>query len=328
MWDWLSTALIIEVLPMNILITGSSGMIGANLALRLLGEGNTVLGIDCRNNQWTDRIPFRKVDLRKNCVGHLVELIKGFHIDIVVHLAAHAKVYELVIEPSRALENVDITFKVLESARLSEVPIIFGSSREVYGDIHRHVTNESSADFVVAESPYSASKISGEAFIYSFAQCYGLPYVVFRFSNVYGRYDSDLERMERVTPLFIRRISRGEPITIFGKEKILDFTYIDDCIQGMCLGIRKLSAGEVRNQTINLAYSQGHSLDQLAMCIGESLRVEPVISYAPSQCGEVTRYVADISKARDLLGYQPTIALREGIRKAIAWQREFGVLPS
>ena len=312
---------------MKVLITGSSGMIGTNLALNLLDDGHTVLGIDYRSNPWTNRIPFRKVDLRKNCVGHLVELIKGFGIDFVVHLAAHAKVYELVIEPSRALENVDLTFKVLESARLSDVPIVFGSSREVYGDIRRHVTNESSADFVVAESPYSASKISGEAFIYSFAQCYGLRYFVFRFSNVYGRYDSDLERLERVTPLFIRQISRGEPITIFGREKALDFTYIDDCIQGVRLGIEKLAAGEVQNQTINLAYGEGHSLEQLAMFIGEVLGMEPSISYAPSQPGEVKRYVADISKARDLLGYRPTTPLREGLRKAIAWQREVGALP-
>ncbi|MFH1740542.1 MAG: NAD-dependent epimerase/dehydratase family protein [bacterium] len=313
---------------MKVLITGSSGMIGTNLALRLLDEGHQVLGIDNRDNSWTDCIPFRNVDLRKNCVGHLVELIKGFEVDIVVHLAAHAKVYELVIEPSRALENVKITFKVLESARLAEVPIVFGRSREVYGDIHRHVTNEGCADFVVAESPYSASKISGEAFIYSFAQCYRLPYIVFRFSNVYGRFDNDLDRMERVTPLFIRRISRREPITIFGKEKVLDFTYIDDCVQGIYSGIQKLSAGELRNQTINLACGQGNSLNQLTQFIGEALGIEPVISYGPSQPGEVTRYVADISQARKLLGYEPTTPLSEGIPKAIAWQREAGDLPA
>ncbi len=311
---------------MKLLITGSSGMIGTNLALKLLEDGHSVLGIDRRPNMWTERIPFKEIDLRSQCVGHVIELIKGYQIDMVIHLAAHAKVYELVVEPSRALENVNMTFKILESARLAEVPIIFGSSREVYGDIHRHMTNESCADFVVAESPYSASKIAGEAFIYSYAQCYQLPYVVFRFSNVYGRYDNDLERMERVTPLFIRRIAQEEPVTIFGREKVLDFTYIDDCVQGIYSAIEKLADGTVRNQTINLAYGDGNSLDMLVTYIAEALGVEPKITYRETQAGEVTRYVADISKARDLLGYEPTTPLKEGIRKAVAWQREWGSL--
>src|SRR6185295_11086798 len=115
--------------------------------------------------------------------------------------------FELVEHPDRALENVVMCFSALDYARRQKLPFIFGSSREVYGDIHRHVTLEAEADFVVAESPYSASKIAGEALIYSYAQCYDLPYLVFRFSNVYGRYDIDIERMERVIPLFIRKIS-------------------------------------------------------------------------------------------------------------------------
>lgn len=309
---------------LNILITGSSGQIGTNLALRLLREGHSVLGVDIRPNTWTSGIPTRLVDLTTDCVGRVLELIRGFDIQLLVHLAAHAKVFELVREPSRALENVNMTFKAAESARLARIPIIFGSSREVYGDIHRHVTDESCADFVVAESPYSASKIAGEAFIYSYAQCYGLPYIVFRFSNVYGRYDNDLERMERVTPLFIRRISQGEPIIIHGQEKILDFTYIDDCVDGICLGIEKLLSNEVRNQTINLACGEGNSLHQLALLIGRHTGMEPIITFTPPQPGEVTRYIADISKARKLLGYNPRTSLDVGIAKAIAWTRESG----
>ncbi len=308
---------------MNILITGSSGQIGTNLALRLQDEGHQVLGVDRRPNTWTNKIQSRLVDLTQDCVGRLMELMKGFNIDLIVHLAAYAKVFELVREPSRALENVTMTFHAAESARLAEIPIIFGSSREVYGDIHRHMTNESCADFVVAESPYSASKIAGEAFIYSYSQCYGLPYIVFRFSNVYGRYDNDLERMERVTPLFIHRIANQLPIVIHGREKILDFTYIDDCVNGIILGIKKLINREVVNQTINLACGEGNSLETLAYLIGESVGIEPQISFTPTQSGEVTRYIADITKARKLLGYEPTTPLSEGIPKTIAWYRQF-----
>lgn len=308
---------------MNILITGSSGQIGTNLGLKLLEQGHTILGIDKRPNTWTNKIPMKELDLTSDCGARLIELISGYEISLIVHLAAHAKVFELVREPSRALENVVMTFHSAEAARQTGIPIIFASSREVYGDIHRHLTKESYADFVVAESPYSASKISGEAFIYSYAQCYGMPYIVFRFSNVYGRFDNDLERMERVTPLFIEKISKDEPIVIFGKEKVLDFTYVDDCVQGIMLGIEKLHSGEVKNQTFNLAYGEGNSLETLALLIAKEFGKEPDITFKPTQSGEVTRYIADISHARELLGYSPSTPFAEGIPKAIAWASEF-----
>ena len=88
-----------------------------------------------------------------------------------------------------------------------------------------------------------------EAFIYSYAKCYDLRYLVFRFSNVYGRYDNDLRRMERVIPLFIHQLGRGEPITVYGgDEKVLDFTFIDDCIDGITRGVERLAAGQSRTR--------------------------------------------------------------------------------
>lgn len=309
---------------MHVLITGSSGQIGTNLGLRLLDEGHSVSGIDNRSNCWTDKIPTLLVDLtdREALLDNQSHL-NGNPIDIVVHLAAHAKVFELVENPQRALENVEMTFSALEYCRRQQIPIIFGSSREVYGDVHRHITEEACADFVVAESPYSASKISGEAFIYSYAQCYDLKYLVFRFSNVYGRYDNDLDRMERVTPLFIDLISREQPVIVYGKEKTLDFTYVDDCVAGIRLGIDKLLSGAVSDQTINLAYGEGSTLVQLVEYIGQALGVEPQVRFEPSRAGEVTRYVADIQKAVSFLGYQPQTPLARGISKTIQWAQSF-----
>ena len=192
-----------------------------------------------------------------------------------------------------------MTFNVLEYARQQRIPIVFSSSREVYGDVHRFEEyGESIADFAYTESTYSASKIAGEAFIYSYARCYGLPYLVFRFSNVYGRYDNDLHRMVRVMPLFIHAMLRGEPITVYGgREKTLDFTYVDDCVDGIVRGIEALAEGRVVNQTINLAYGQGNTLVHVAERIASELGVEPDMTIAPSLLGEVTHYVADLSKA-------------------------------
>jgi UDP-glucose 4-epimerase len=307
----------------KVLVTGSSGQIGTNLALRLQRDGHEVFGVDKRPNGWTDAFPTLLQDL----AGHYAPFRGGINgveypdVDVVVHLAAHAKVHQLVRQPQRALENAVMTFNVLEYARLLHLPIVFSSSREVYGDVHRFEEYpEQAADFAFAESTYSASKIAGEAFVYSYARCYGLPYLVFRFSNVYGRFDNDLRRMVRVIPLFVHSMLRGEPITIYGgHDKTLDFTYVDDCIDGIVRGIEGLSAGRVVNQTINLAYGQGNSLVHCAELIAAELGVEPQIALAPSLLGEVTHYVADLTKAREMLGYEPQVQLDEGIARAVAW---------
>lgn len=304
---------------MRVLITGSSGLIGTNLGLALLARGDEVVGLDRRKNAWTDKLPTVTCNLCELKPGALPVSQK---FDAVVHLAAYAKVFELVQHPERALENVTMAFTVLDYCRQHNTPVIFGSSREVYGDIHQHVTDEASADFVVAESPYSASKIAGEAFIYSYAQCYKLPCLVFRFSNVYGRYDCDLDRMERVIPLFVKRIADEQPIVVFGREKVLDFTFVDDCVQGVVKGIDALVAGKVRRDTINLACGQGGTLVDVVNLIALAVGKEPHVRYEPARPGEITRYVADISKARRLLGYEPTTPLTAGIPRAIRWQRE------
>jgi UDP-glucose 4-epimerase len=307
---------------MRVLITGSSGQIGTNLALRLMKEGHFVFGIDIRPNTWTGEIetllqdlsvPYRNFD---HGIGHATYPPE---LDIVVHFAAHAKVHELVQQPDRALENITMTYNVLEFCRHNNLPIIFSSSREVYGDIHRYITEESYADFAFTESPYSASKISGEALIYSYAQCYGLKYLVYRFSNVYGRYDNDLERMSRVIPKFISHISNDRPITVYGKDKFLDFTYVDDCIAGVLRGMKLLLGNGHANQTINLAYGQGNSLVTMAEYVGQALGKKPDMHIEPPRIGEVTHYVANIGKANALLGYRPQISLDEGIKRAVKW---------
>ena len=310
---------------MRILITGSSGQIGTNLAHKLQKEGHEVFGIDKRQNTWADDFPYLLQDLS----GHYPAYPTGIggvdypKSDVVVHLAAHAKVHELVEYPHRALENITMIFNVLEYCRQTKTPIIFSSSREVYGDIKRFSTNETSADFAFTESPYSASKISGEALLYSYAQCYDLPYLAFRFSNVYGRYDNDIGRMERVIPLFIKRIAKNEPITVYGAEKVLDFTYVDDCVAGIAAGIKALAEGRVANETINLAYGKGNTLMKMTELIGESLGVEPDITVSDPLVGEVTHYIADISKATALLDYSPEISLEEGIKRSVAWQKQW-----
>ncbi|NBU63754.1 MAG: NAD(P)-dependent oxidoreductase [Chloroflexia bacterium] len=311
---------------MRVMITGSSGQIGTNLGLRLLDAGHTVFGVDRRQNTWTDRIPTLLQDLSmpyRDFVGGIGGAPYP-ECDVVVHLAANAKVHELVQYPHRALENITVTFNVLEYCRQQQVPVVFSSSREVYGDIQRYLTEERTADFAYAESPYSASKIAGESLVYSYARCYGLRYVVFRFSNVYGRYDNDIERMERVIPLFIRELQAGRPITVYGREKTLDFTHVDDCVDGIVRGIHALYTHQIDAETINLAYGKGNTLVAMAQYVAQALGIAaPDIRVEESKrVGEVTYYIADLTRAQQLLGYAPQIDLAQGIAMAVAWQKQ------
>jgi UDP-glucuronate 4-epimerase len=310
----------------RVLITGSSGQIGTNLSLALLAAGHQVHGIDNRPNPWTGDIVTDVVDLAALSAAP-GSYAPPWRPDCTVHLAAHAKVYQLVLEPRKALENVQMASAALELARATGCPVLFGSSREVYGDIRRGLTEEGMADFAVAESPYSASKIAGEAFCYSYARCYGLPVLVLRFSNVYGRFDNDAERMERVIPLFLRRIADGQPITVYGRGKMLDFTHVDDCVRGIVAGVEAIANGKIAQDTVNLAYGRGSTLEDLVSFLERALGQTADVTWESSRVGEVTKYVADLTKARELLGYQPQVPLSAGIERYVAWWREQGLLP-
>ena len=310
---------------MKILITGSSGQIGTNLALRARSDGHEVVGLDNRLNEWTGEIPTRRLDLS------LVQEVGAGRIgphevgrcDAIVHLAAHAKVHALVERPLGALENHVMVTNALELARATRVPIVLASSREVYGNAVRVGTPvpESAADFRSAPSPYAAMKLASEALAAAYARCYGLPFAVVRFSNVYGRYDSDMERLERAIWIFARTIGAGRPVPVFGAEKTLDFTYVDDAVDGIYRCLTRLVEGDARvvGETFNIAYGKGSRLVDVVHLIGRTLEREPILDLQSARPGEVTWYVADLTKARDRLGYVPRVPISDGIPRALEW---------
>jgi UDP-glucose 4-epimerase len=302
---------------MRVIITGASGLIGTNLGLRLLDEGHDVLGIDREPNPWTDRIPQRVEDLRDLSR----EPGAGWGTaDIVVHLAARAKVHESVERPQNALDNYTITHRVLEYCRTRQTPVIFGSSRETYGEQDHVPVPEDAVRIEKAASPYAAAKLGEEALIHAYGRCYRLRYLIFRFSNVYGRYDR-YERTTRFIPLLCDKLPRGETVPIYGPEKTYDFTYIDDAIQGVMLGLHRLvqEPERVSGQTINLGTGKGTTLLEAAHLVAKAAGVEPRLEIKPIRVGEISRYVADISKARTLLGYDPQYPPARGIPEFYRW---------
>src|SRR3989338_2846533 len=291
---------------MKILVTGSSGTIGTRLCEKLLEAGFNVTGADWEPNKWNKNIQAitTQIDLRD---AHKLEAESWkLKADLIVHLAANARVYELVEDPSRARDNIITTFNLLEFARKNHIKkFIFASSRETYGNTPKEKLKENDANFQACESPYTASKIAGEAMVEAYKRCYTMDTIVFRFSNVYGMYDDSV----RVVPLFFHQARMGEPLTVFGKEKCLDFTYIDDTVDAILLAIKQFD--HAKNDTYNIATGTGTTLSHLAARIKELTGSSSQIHTGEVRTGEIVKFVADISKAKEKLGYQPNVMFEE-----------------
>ena len=274
--------------------------------------GHDVVGVDWRKNQWNpalDKITVIK-DLREP---------EGWNdvpkdVDAIIHLAANARVYDLVKDPVRALDNFTTTFHMLEFARKAGIKkFLFSSSREVYGNAEARTFTEDKISVELCESPYTASKIGGEAAVQAYRRCYGIKAVILRFSNVYGAYDDS----DRIVPLFIRLARENKTMTIFGEGKCLDFTYIDDTINGVMLALDNVEKCD--GEVFNIAYGKGATLVALAETIKRLMKSSSEIKMAPPRLGEVTYYVADIEKAKKVLGFQPKVSFEEGVQKAVDW---------
>jgi len=301
---------------MRILITGSSGTIGTRLFEQLLPH-HEVIGVDNRQNRWHPYLNDHTInaDLRKD--GEVSSLPKN--IDLVIHLAANARVYELVKEPRLALDNMLINFNVLEFMRENGISkMLFASSRETYGNIKAQgAISEEMARIENCESPYSASKVTGEALTRAYSKVYGLEFTIARFSNVYGMYDDS----DRVIPLWIRQTLKGDDLIVYGQDKVLDFTYIDDAIDGI---IRMIDwFDNVRGNTVNIAYGEGISLVSVAQRIRELLKANNEIVIEESRPGEVWRFEADLLKAKTLLDYQPKVGIEDGLKRTVDWYQGF-----
>jgi UDP-glucose 4-epimerase len=209
-----------------------------------------------------------------------------------------------------------MTYNALEYARKVGADFLFSSSREIYGNKEKLVYDEADTQIDECESPYTASKIGGEALVKSYDNCYDIETSIVRFSNVYGKYDAS----DRVIPLFIAQASRGQDLTVYGDSKVLDFTYIDDCVDGVLRVLDQFN--KTAGTTFNIASGRGTSLVELAETIVNHVNSDVRVTVEPNRTGEVGRYVADISKAEKLLGYEPDYTLGGGIEATIDWYLE------
>jgi UDP-glucose 4-epimerase len=296
----------------KILVTGSSGTIGTRLCETLLSLGYQIVGIDKVANKWNEDVQSITIIKNLNDADCFIDLPED--ISHVIHLAANPKVYASVADPSLAKENIDILYNTLEFCRNNCIKnFLFASSREVYGNNSKDKTEETMLDISLCESPYSSSKIAGEALTNSYQKCYDMNNVIFRFSTVYGMYDDS----DRLVPLLIRLAKKNNDIFIFGEKKRLDFTYIDDTVSA----IIKLLDDFPHKGTFNVSNGEAVFLVDIAKKIIEELNSGSKVIIKKNRVGEILHYSGDITKVSNLLDFNPKVSIKEGLLKAIEWYK-------
>jgi UDP-glucuronate 4-epimerase len=308
----------------NVLLTGGAGFIGSHFAEVLAADGCTVTVLDDFNDFYDpaikranlspvlDRIRLERGDLRDTAFVNRVFAEGNF--EAVVHLAARAGVRPSISDPRLYVStNVDGTLNLLEGCRGHGVKrFVFASSSSVYG-VNRKVPFAETDLIERTISPYAATKLMGEQLCSNYSNLHGIRCVCLRFFTVYG----PRQRPDLAIAKFTRRILDGAPIDQYGDGSTArDYTFIEDIIRGVtAAACYEGSDFEI----INLGGSETHTLAKLIRTIEQTLGKSAEIRRLPDQPGDVPRTFADVSKAKELLGYQPQVTLEEGIRRYVDW---------
>jgi UDP-glucuronate 4-epimerase len=309
---------------MRVLVTGGAGFIGSHLVEKLLAGGHEVLILDDFNDFYDPQIKqgniagfandvtVQRVDLRDS--ESVRNLFYREKVDTIAHLAARAGVRPSIQEPRLYYDtNVAGTLHLLEAARMTSVGrFIFASSSSVYG-ASKTIPFSEAEHLTQTLSPYGATKVAGEFLCSTYSYLYNMRVVALRYFTVYG----PRQRPDLAIHQFTRRICAGQPIDQFGNGSTRrDYTYIDDVIQGTMASLQY--EGPLFD-VFNLGESETIQLKDLIVAIENALGKKAKINRLEEQPGDMPLTYADISKARKLLGYNPTTKLAEGLPKFIDW---------
>jgi len=309
---------------MKILVTGGAGFIGSNLVDQLLVLGHRVAVLDEFNDFYDPRIKRENlrcalphIELFENDIRDadaMLRIVKEGKFDSIIHLAARAGVRPSIQEPKLYIDtNITGTFNLLEAARQAGMPrFICASSSSVYGVLKSAPFHENLC-LNQTISPYASTKLSGEQLCSNYSHLYDIRTINLRFFTVYG----PRQRPDLAIHKFTKAIHDGKPIDQYGDGSTRrDYTYIDDVLQGViaCLNYE----GQLCD-VFNLGESQTTTLSELIALIEQALCKKAVINRLPEQPGDVPLTYADIGKARELLGYNPTTKIAEGIPKFVDW---------
>ncbi len=311
---------------MNFLVTGGAGFIGSHVCERLLREGHHVWAFDDLNPFYDPQFkrrnlrdlqalakPFEFVHGDITDRAALDEILSSVRFDQVIHLAARAGVRPSLLEPALYQRvNVEGTVNVLEAARRNGVKkMVLASSSSVYGLNSRAPFSEDDPIFT-AISPYAASKLACESLGHVWHHLYQMDVAMLRFFTVYG----PRQRPDLALYKFAQLICAGKPIPVFGDgASARDYTFVTDTVQGIIACTRT----ELGYEIFNLGESQTVPLKRMIELLEEALGRKAVIDRQPMQPGDVPLTYANISRARERLGYHPQIPFEQGVKLFTEW---------
>lgn len=307
----------------NYLVTGAAGFIGARTSELLIKDGNTVVGIDNMNDAYDPRIKeyrLRKLQALPEFTFHeldisnkaIIDQFKNQKFDGVINLAARAGVRYSVEDPWAYVEsNMIGTLNMLEICRQTGTQkFVVASTSSIYGEDPPYPTPESAPSSEPLQ-PYAASKKGAEAMCHAYHHLYGIDVSVVRYFTVYGpagRPDLALFR-------FVQWITEGLPIRVNGDgEQSRGFTYIDDIARGTILALKPVGF-----EIINLGGHEVITINNLIKLLEEVIGEKAIVQYGPPDPADMRSNWADVSKAGELLGWEPQFGLRAGIERLVEW---------
>ena len=301
----------------RVLVTGGGGFTASNLVRRLLEAGDDVRVLDNfstgnRGNlaEIADEVEIVEGELRSYERVHAAT--RG--VEVVFHQGALPSVPRSVQDPlTTSAVNVEGTLNVLLAARDEGVRrVVFASSSSVYGQVADLPQREDAHPSPI--SPYAVSKLAAERYCVSFSRVYGLEAVALRYFNVFGPRQDPTSQYSAVVPRFIAAIAADEPVTIYGDgEQSRDFTYVDNVVEANVLAA---DADGASGAVVNVATGHGATVNRLADLIGELLGKTVEREYLPPRAGDIRDSWADVRRAREVLGWEPSVSFEDGLRLA------------
>ena len=312
-----------------IMVTGAAGFIGFHLSNTLLDMGESVIGVDNLNNYYDVTLKRSRLDIlksHKNFVFYkeeiqnfkaLEKIFKQHRVDLICNLAAQAGVRYSLIDPfSYQKSNLEGFLNLLELARKYGITnFVYASSSSVYGTNKKiPFSVEDRVDTPI--SLYGATKRANELIAHAYSHIYQIPCTGLRYFTVYGPWG----RPDMALFIFTDAILKKRPINVFNHGRMRrDFTYIDDIVDGTIAALERPAPYEI----FNLGNSNSVGLLEFISTLEEELGQEAEKKLMPMQPGDVADTAADITKSRKLLGFDPKTPIREGIRKFVAWYRDY-----
>jgi UDP-glucose 4-epimerase len=301
----------------RVLVTGGGGFIGSNLVRALLGRGDEVRVLDnfsTGNRANLEELDIEVVEGELRSYERVHAAVRGA--ETVFHLGALGSVPRSVQDPlTSSAVNVEGTLNVLLAARDEGVRrVVYSSSSSVYGTRRELPVPESSPPDPI--SPYGVAKLAAERYCISFGRVYdSFETVVLRYFNVFGPRQSPFSQYAAVVPLFVTAIAEGRPVTIHGDGgQSRDFTYVANVVDATMLAADTAAAN---GRIFNVAAGSPGSVNDVADTIGSILGKPVDKEFQPPRPGDIRDSWADITAARETLGFEPTVGLEEGLRRTI-----------